>query len=102
MKILKKIQNLPEKKRKVIFWSIIVIVGIGFLALYVKDVQKRLKTFKIEKIKKELSLPDLQEELKTLPKIEIPEINEGELKDFEEEFKKMMEGPEQKENKQEE
>lgn len=80
-----KIQNLPESTKKIILWSAVIIIGLGLLTFYIKNIQKRLKSIEGEKIKEELQLPELQEELKGLPKIEmpqieIPEISEEELK----------------------
>jgi hypothetical protein len=75
---------LPEEKRKIIFWLIVVIVGIFLLIWWVKNLQTHLKGFEPEKIKEELQLPKLEEELKNLPKFEAPEISEEELKKLEE------------------
>jgi len=83
--LIKKIQELPEFKRKIILWSIIVILGLGLFSLYFKNIQRKLSSFEGEELKEELKLPALEEELKKLPKIEtpkieVPEIKEGELK----------------------
>jgi Na+/melibiose symporter-like transporter len=85
--ILGKFQNLPESKRKIIFWVIIVVVGLGLLFWWVKITQMRLKSFKTEKIREELRLPKFEEELKGLQKFETPEISEEELKELEESLK---------------
>ena len=71
MNILNKLQNLPEKQRKVILWSAIMIVAIFLLALYVQNVNNRIKSFQEEKLKEELQLQKLKEDLGNLPKIEI-------------------------------
>jgi hypothetical protein len=84
---LERIQNLPERKRKTIFWLIVIIIGISAFAWWAKNLETRIKSFKSEKIKEELQLPELEEELKNLPKFEIPEIPEEELKEIEEIFK---------------
>ena len=84
MNFLNKIQNLPEGKRKTIFWLIIIIVGISLLIWWAKNLEMRIKSFKSEKIKEELQLPKLEEGLKSLPKFEVPEISEEELKKLEE------------------
>lgn len=84
MNFLNKIQNLPEGKRKTIFWLIIIIVGISLLIWWAKNLETKIKSFKSEKIKEELQLPKLEEELKSLPKFEVPEISEEELKKLEE------------------
>ena len=84
MKFIERIQNLPEEKRKTIFWLIVIIVGISLLIWWVKNLQMQIKSFQSEKIKEELQLQKLEEELKSLPKFEMPEISDEELKKFEE------------------
>jgi len=79
LNFLNKIQNLPEGKRKTIFWLIIIMVGIFLLIWWAKNLEMRIKSFKSEKIKEELQLPRLEEELKGLPKFEVPEASEEEL-----------------------
>jgi len=84
LNFLNKIQNLPERKRKTIFWLIVIIVGIFLLIWWVKNLQTHIKSFRSEKIQGGLQLPELEEELKNLPKFEVPEISEEELKKLEE------------------
>jgi len=71
---LPKIQNLPEHKRKIIFWIIIIILALFLLGFYIKNIQKRLKSIEPEELKKEVQLPSLETELKKILKIKIPEI----------------------------
>ena len=74
MNILEKIQNLPERTRKIILWLVIIIIGIILLFFFLNNFQERLKNLETEKTKEELKIPSLEEELKNLPKI--PKINE--------------------------
>jgi len=90
MNFLNKIQNLPEEKRRTIFWLIIIIVGISLLIWWAKNLEMRIKSFKSEKIKEELQLPKLEEELKSMPKFEMPEISDEELKKLEEILKEIQ------------
>jgi hypothetical protein len=78
--ILRKLQNLPESKRKTILWSVVIVVGICFFILWIRNVQGKLRSFK----KEEFKIPPLSEELKGMPKIEFPEITEETLKELEE------------------
>ena len=92
MNIVDKIRNLPESKRKVILWVIIIILAAGLLTWWVKNLQQRLKSFKTEELKEQLKLPSFEEKLKGLPKVEIPkleipEISKEELKKLEEQLK---------------
>jgi len=72
--LLFKIQSLPEFKRKIILWVIITILALTLLSFYIKNAQKRLKSFEVEKLKEELNLPFLEKELKKIPKIKIPKF----------------------------
>ncbi len=83
MNILEKIQTLPEGRKRVIFWSVVIVISLVLLTVYLKSVQRRLKSFETGKIEEELRLPPLEEELKGMPKIEMPEIEEA-LKEMEE------------------
>jgi type II secretory pathway component PulM len=74
MSFLKKIQNLPERKRKIILWSAVIIIGLILFVFWIKNVQQKLKIFEKEKIEQELQLPSLREKLKEIPKIKIPNI----------------------------
>ena len=95
---IKKIQSQPEHIRKIILWSVVIIVGLGFLFLWLQSVKIRLKTFQKEKFFESIGIPELQEELKKMPEtefpeIEIPELSEEELKELE----KLMEETKEKE-----
>ena len=79
---LKKIQNLPLIRRKIIFWSIIIIFGLILFAFYIINIQHKIKTFPTEKSLKELKLPEFKEELKKLPKSEA----EGQIKELKEDI----------------
>jgi len=83
----KKIQNLPEGKRKIIFWLLMVIISLSLIFFYIKNVQKKLKSFKIEESKKEI--PKLE-----MPEIKIPTIGEGEdLEKLKQQLEELKEKP---------
>ena len=69
---MNKIQGLSETKRKIILWSVVIIIGLGLFTFYIKNVQKKLKSFEMEGLKEELQIPSLEKELKELPGIEMP------------------------------
>lgn len=54
----------------------VIIIGMGLFSFYLKNIQKRLESFQTEEFKEQLRLPSLEEELKRIPKIEMPKINE--------------------------
>ena len=93
MSFLAKIQNLPENKRKIILWSIVIILSLGLFFAWFQILKQKLGQIEKEKIKEELGVPQIKEKLKEMPKIEvpemeIPEISEEELKKFEEMMEK--------------
>jgi hypothetical protein len=70
MKFLEKVRSLPERKRKIIFWSILIPLSVFLFFLYGKYVQLKLKEIKPEKIGEELEIQKLKEKLEKIPKIE--------------------------------
>jgi len=78
MNILEKARALPERKRKIIFWVLLIIFSILLLFFWVKRVKKKSEQFKIKEIEREISLPSFEG-------IEFPEIEiEEDLKKLEE------------------
>lgn len=75
---------MPESRKKNILWSVIIVVGLALFILWIKNAQEKLKIFQ----GRGLNLSSLKEELKGVPKINMPEISEEELKKLEEELKK--------------
>ena len=74
MDILNKLQGLPEKRKKIILWAIMIVVAIFLLKFYVQNIQRGIKSIDGEKIKEELRIPELEQDLRELPKFEIPSI----------------------------
>ena len=68
--LITKIQGLPESKRKIIFWILVIIIASVLLIFNIKNAQERFKNFRLERFKEELPLP----------KIEIPKLPEEILK----------------------
>lgn len=75
---IKKVQNLSTTKRKIILWSIVIVIGLVLLIFWFKNVQKTLKNFPKEGLKEKIQFPSFKEQLETMPKIEIPKIEEYE------------------------
>jgi len=71
-KTFKKIQALPLKTRKIIFWVLIIICGLVMFFFWMRYSRRVLSDFQGEKFLEEIKLPELQEQLK-----KIPEINNG-------------------------
>jgi uncharacterized membrane protein len=91
---LKKIQNLPLIKRKIIFWTIIIIFGLVLFTAYVLNIKHKIETFPLQKSLEELKIPQLKEEFKKLPKFEI-EKPFGEIKGEVKEIEKLIEEAEE-------
>jgi len=70
MRFLEKIQRLPEKKRKVILWSIVTVLAVSLLFWWLNSFQNRVKGFQKEEFIEELNLPEIE-----IP--QMPEINYG-------------------------
>lgn len=86
---LKKVQGLPEDTRKIILWSLIIIISLGFSFLWLYGVKIRFETFQKGKFFESIGVSKLKEELKEMPKIEFPEIEILKLSD--EELNKLKE-----------
>lgn len=59
MKTIEKIRNLPESKKKIIFWTAVIILGIGLLFWWGESLPRRLKGFQMA----DLKLPEFFKEI---------------------------------------
>lgn len=96
MAILEKIEKLSKKKRKIIFWSLIIILFFSLLIWYFQNLRQKLEEFEefeTQKLMEELKLPVLREafreRLKKFPKEEI--LDQEEIQKKIEELKKQLE-----------
>jgi len=69
MNFFQKIQNQPIRVRKAILWTCVVIVGLIFIIITIKNLKKNLETFNSGGTQM-LKTPNLKEEI-DLPKQEI-------------------------------
>ena len=90
MNFLEKIQNQPKDIRKIILWTIVVILGISLFVWWIKSIDLRMRGLQKEKFIEELNLSSSEEKIK---EIEKPEIGEKiqELEGLIEELKKSQE-----------
>jgi len=84
---MRSIPELSERTRRIIFWTVVIIISLGLLSGWVEITKNRMKSIKGEELKEELGIPHLEEQLKGFPKIEMPKIDEETLKKFEEMLK---------------
>ena len=82
---LRRIQNLSLMKRKVIFWAIIIILGLILCIFWIRSIQQTIKASPKGKFFEEIKLPELKEKIENLPKPEMPKLEiEENLKKLEE------------------
>lgn len=87
-KYLQKIQNLPSAKRKLVFWLMLIVLGLVLFTFWIINIRQRIKNFPKEKFLEDIKLPKFKEKLGDLPKPEIPiSIIEESLKKIEEQKK---------------
>jgi len=84
MDFLRKLQALPETKRKMILWTVVIIFGLILFFFWLKNVQSKLESFPKEEFKEKLNLPKLELPKIEMPEFEMPEFSEEELKEGEE------------------
>ena len=72
---LAKLRNLPEGKKKYIVWGITIFVGILLLIWWIPRVGEKLQDVGKSDFAEELSLPELKEQLESIPPIEFPTVS---------------------------
>ena len=68
MDFLDKLRKKPEQEKKIILWSILIVVGFAFLSLWVYMSQKSVRELNTGEIIEQMNLPSREE----IPKIEEP------------------------------
>ena len=79
----KKLQQKSKAERKMIFWVLVIFFGIAFFGFWLLTVKRQVDSLNKDKIKQDFNLPQLEEQLKNLPKLKLPEIDQQELKQLE-------------------
>lgn len=70
MDFLKRIQNLPEDKKKRIIWVFAIILGLIFLFVWIGIVKKTFSEFNKEELIENINFPDLKESQEVEKKLE--------------------------------
>lgn len=83
---LKKIQGLPEGKRKIILWSVVIAIGLALIVFWFLNIKQAVNSFDKGKFFEEMKLPDASQETDFAPS-EDYDLPSYEL--FEEELKKL-------------
>ena len=68
MDFLKKIQQLSQKDRKIIFWLILVIMALAMIFLWGRKAVEKIRDFDSGEMINRLDIPNLE-----MPKINMPE-----------------------------
>lgn len=71
MNFFQKLQNRPERERKIILWATVAIIGVILVSFLFDNFKKRLEDFKTEEFKEDLEIPSLEEEFENLPEFKI-------------------------------
>jgi hypothetical protein len=74
MNFLRKIQQLPEKQRTIIFWSVLVVVSVALIFFWAKTAEKRMGGLEGKSLFDGLDMPEWE-----MPDVNVPEINEENL-----------------------
>ncbi|TSC75362.1 MAG: hypothetical protein G01um101430_457 [Parcubacteria group bacterium Gr01-1014_30] len=82
MDFLKRVQNLPLSKRKIILWSATLILAATLFIWWVRQVREQLESFPRQEFKERLQIPELPQ--MEQPSFDLPEISEEELRQLEE------------------
>ncbi len=80
---LKKLRQKSKAERKTIFWILVIFFGIAFFGFWLLTVKRQVDSLNKDKIRQDFNLPQLEEQLKNLPKPELPKIDQEELKQIE-------------------
>jgi hypothetical protein len=91
---LGKIQNQPKHIRKIIFWVIVISLGITFFLTWIYLLKARLEGAKGENFFENFSPSQTNQEWQNIPKIEtptLPDISEEEWNKLEEEYQRELE-----------
>lgn len=85
---LKKLRQKSKAERKTIFWILVIFFGIAFFGFWLLTVKRQVDSLNKDKIRQDFNLPQLEEQLKNLPKPELPKIDQEQIKQLEELLRK--------------
>jgi len=60
MKLLERIRNLPQRRKKIILWLVLVVSGAFLFSFWFSDVKKSVKNLDGGEFKKELNFPKIE------------------------------------------
>ncbi len=72
MKFLDNLRKLDDSKKKLIIWSVVIVLGIAFLILWLKVTTWRLSGISKDQLMNGISMPNIE-----MPEVEIPTLPES-------------------------
>ena len=66
---LHKLQNLPEKTKKIILWTAVIIIGLFLFIWWAKNLEEKIKTFQEEGILEQFGETEIEEKIEKLENI---------------------------------
>ena len=74
MDFLKKLRVLPEKNKKIILWTIVIVIALVLFFFWFRNLGDKLANFKTGEFKEKLNLPEPGMPEFEMPAFEIPDI----------------------------
>jgi len=71
MRFLKRLQKLSLAKRKIIFWIVMVVIGLIFLSFFIFITINRFSNFQINNLKQDINFPSFETEDLSVPSFDI-------------------------------
>ena len=78
MNILNKIRSLPEKKRKIILWVIMLILIIFLSSFYIQNIKNTLKENEGKELFNQSDFKEIQKEVEGAKELIFDNINKSE------------------------
>jgi len=72
MKFLDNLRKLNDSKKKLIIWSVVIVLGIAFLILWLKVTTWRLSGISKDQLMNGITMPNIE-----MPEVEIPILPES-------------------------
>ena len=89
---LRKLQNLPEKTKKLILWTAVIIIGLFLFIWWIKNLEEKIKIFQKEGFLEQFEETEIKEKIKKLEDIPNEITKQGkELMNLGEELFKIQE-----------
>lgn len=89
MNFIKKLQNQSEKKRKLILWSIIIILSLFLGGFWINSSYKSLKNVSNINIFSGINISEIEKEIKEIQKIDFSFMTEEEIEEIKRDLERL-------------